>query len=58
MYDTKEIVGMANYPDVNKYRIKLDCGHTILYDHSVDSIEEYRAGDRLICYQCIQGEPL
>jgi len=50
----RKIVGMANLPEFNKYWIMLECGHKILYDHSVDSIEEYNTGDVLICYECLK----
>jgi hypothetical protein len=48
----REIVGVANRPDVNKYWVTLSCGHRILYDHSVDAIDEYGPGDELICSEC------
>jgi len=50
----RKITGMANCPDVNKFSIKLECGHSILYDHSVDSVDEYHPGDELICYECLK----
>ena len=48
---TVPIAGLANLPHVNKFVVILDCGHKILYDHSVDDIEEYKEGD-LSCYEC------
>ena len=36
----------------NKFIVILDCGHKILYDNTVDSIEEYKIGDELICLKC------
>ena len=52
MFPMGKIVGIANYPQFNKYWIMLSCGHRILYDHSVDCIDEYKEGDELICYIC------
>lgn len=58
MFPVREIVGIANYPQVNKYWVTLSCGHKILYDHSVDAVSEYDAGDSLICYACGAIQPL
>lgn len=52
MQVTRKISGMANLPDQNKFRIWLECGHSILYDHSVDSIKEYNSNVKLICKEC------
>ena len=48
----QKIVGAANLPEFNKFRIYLECGHSILYDHSVDFIDEYFGDKNLICYKC------
>jgi len=52
MYQIRQIALVANHPKVNKYLVTLSCGHKILYDHSVDAIEEYSPGDELICSEC------
>ena len=53
---TKEIVGVENLPHVNKFRVHLECGHSILYDHTVDAVGEYfpllQQNRKLICSNC------
>lgn len=52
----REVSGIANLPQFNKFRVLLDCGHTILYDHSVDAVSEYfpenMENRTLICLEC------
>jgi len=52
----QQITGIANLPKFGKFRVYLECGHSILYDHSVDAVVEYFPSNKkskiLICYKC------
>lgn len=48
----QKIIGVANYPKVGKFRVMLQCGHSILYDHTVDPSEDYKPGNKLWCSVC------
>jgi hypothetical protein len=53
---TQLVVGVANLPEFGKFRVYLECGHIILYDHTVDAVSEYTVLHdpplRLICFFC------
>jgi len=46
----KRIVGMANFPEVNKYWVILACEHKVLCDHSIESPTSHT--DKIKCEQC------
>ena len=52
----QQITGIENLPEFGKFRVHLECGHSILYDHSVDAVGEYLPTDgkspELICFMC------
>lgn len=50
----RAIVGVTNIPNCGKFAVHLECGHTILYDHTVDAVSEYCTAQpqRLLCRQC------
>jgi hypothetical protein len=48
----KKVVGVANLPEFGKFRVYLECGHSCLYDHTVDAVEEYMRPLDLICFIC------
>lgn len=50
--ELREIVGVENIPEHGKFRVLLKCGHSILYDHSVDFASEYFQPQQLICREC------
>ena len=48
-----EIVDVTNLLEFDKFRVYLECGHSILYDNTVDAISEYIGKNtELICYEC------
>jgi len=47
----RKIEGMANLPEHGKFQVFLECGHKIIADHSVDSIDNY--SEPIVCYQCL-----
>jgi hypothetical protein len=55
MYN-KEIIGMSNLPELKKFVILLECGHSKVCDHTVESVYNYNQGDKLECFMCINGE--
>ncbi|MHA2043853.1 MAG: hypothetical protein ACW99G_03610 [Candidatus Thorarchaeota archaeon] len=52
----RAIIGMYNFPKINKFVIIQECGHKLFYDHTVDSIEEYKSGDSLRCIPCMRNK--
>lgn len=49
----RAITGAQNLSHVGKFRVHLSCGHSILYDHTVDSVQEYLdPRQELICMEC------
>lgn len=46
----RAISGITNIPDHGKFAVHLECGHTILYDHTVDAVSD--TPQRLRCRQC------
>lgn len=50
----RAISGVTNIPSHGKFAVHLECGHTILYDHTVDAASEYCTAtpQRLRCRQC------
>lgn len=50
---TQKVVGVANLPEHGKFRVFLECGHSMLYDHTVDAVSEYTHPNLdLICFEC------
>lgn len=56
MKTVRKVVGVANLPQFGKFIVYLECGHSILYDHTVDDVGEYtnvcRYDLKLICSEC------
>jgi len=46
------IEGVANEPELGKFWILLSCGHRVLCDHSVDSVETCKCGAEVRCAKC------
>jgi|WetSurMetagenome_2_1015567.scaffolds.fasta_scaffold1246539_1 hypothetical protein len=60
MMFSRQIVGVENFPEVGKFRVCLECGHSILYDHTVDAVEEYfplmGQNRELMCFSCERNQ--
>lgn len=53
----RKVVGVANIPEFQKFRVYLECGHSILYDHTVDAVSEYTVPNlELFCYECTETD--
>jgi len=48
----RQVSAIEDFPEFGKFRVHLNCGHSILYAKSVDAISEYKEGQRLLCNQC------
>ena len=50
----RKITGMENIPGLNKFRVHLDCGHTIICDHAVSDVKIMVT---VACPLCEEGKP-
>ena len=40
----RRVTAIQDLPEFGKFRVHLNCGHSILYDHTVDAVDEYIYG--------------
>jgi len=48
----RKMTGMSNHSSTNKFVIALECGHHVVCDHSVDTVDDFKTDHEFECAVC------